>query len=174
MRKSFRLAGLTLAVILGSAGSAGALWFITDMFDQRSIKPQEGTPRPLPAGTVPFGGGRIRTDLMRDQLWPTLGANPVSADTTSVARGEKLWGVYCAACHGTTGAADGPVTDKGMKPFWHLGAPMTQERPDQYIFAQIWVGGYVMGPYWMMLEEREAWDLVNYVRHLKTFYEEGQ
>lgn len=58
MRKSFRLAGLTLAVILGSAGSAGALWFITDMFDQRSIKPQEGTPvrfRPAPCPSAAAG-----------------------------------------------------------------------------------------------------------------------
>jgi mono/diheme cytochrome c family protein len=171
MRNSFRTLGIALAIVVGSVGSVAARQYFDDMFNQPNVKPQEGTPRTLPQGSVPYGGGRVRVDLMRDQLWPTLPANPVTADAASVTRGQVLFGKFCAACHGPTGAADGPVAAKGVTPFWHLGSPMTQDRPDQYIFAQIWVGGYVMGPFWMMLEERDAWDLVNYVRHLKTFYE---
>lgn len=171
MRKSFKTLGIALAIVVGSVGSVAARQYFDDMFDQPSIKPQEGTPRALPKGSVPFGGGRVRVDLPRDLLSPALPANPVAADKASVGRGEKLYGKYCAACHGPTGAGDGPVAAKGVTPWWPLGSPQTQGQSDQYIFAQIWVGNIVMGPFWMMLEERDAWDLVNYVRHLKTFYE---
>lgn len=163
------------AAVILTAGSASALWFIQDMVDQRAKKPQAGTPIDLPIGAVPTKPAVARADLPRDALAEILPENPVAADEASLARGKRHYDNLCAICHGATGAGDGPVAAKGPAPWWHLGSPMTQNRTDQYLFAQIWVGsGVVMGPYRQMLEERDAWDLVNYTRYLKTYFEEGQ
>jgi len=157
---------LVAAVVLVSATTASAFWFIRDMYDQISVKPQEGVPRALPENSVPTVGKGLPTDLPRDAVTPLIGENPIPYSNESVARGREHDEAHCLVCHGDSGAGDGPVAAKGAKPWWPLGSPQTQNRSDQHIFAQIWAGNAVMGSYRWSLEPEEIWDLVNYVRSL--------
>ena len=163
---------LAVAVVL-SAGSASALWWITDMFDQPSFKPQEGAPRKLPVGTVSQHGPVIPFAVSFGEraakVDDVVGANPTPGDAAAVARGKALFGTNCQVCHGETGMGDGPIPQKApaLRPWYPLNSPAAVARSDQYLFGQIWAGGAVMGPYGHALEVNEAWDIVNYIRSLQ-------
>ncbi len=123
MRRSISM--VVVALVLGFAGSASALWFITDMFDQPSKKPQEGAPMTLPPDSVPDFGGYYPTNLRRAELAPLLPENPYAGENsgTVMATGKVMYDIYCAVCHGPTGMGDGPVAavNKGIPPFPLLG-----------------------------------------------------
>lgn len=161
---------LTAVAILAGAGSASAFWFITDMFDQVSKKPQEGTPMHTPADSVPADGGTYPIDLPRAELVKILPENPYGARATSEevrAAGKVLFERNCAICHGLTGMGDGPVAaaGKGIPPFPLIGAAAAY--PDQLLFAQIWVGNNaIMGPYYWAMSPDEVWQVVSYLRKL--------
>ncbi|MCP4357093.1 MAG: cytochrome c, partial [Chloroflexi bacterium] len=75
----------------------------TDMADHPTTNYQEG-PRLLPPeGAVPIQG--------KDIVLDTLPTNPVPADDVSLVRGEQLYGLHCALCHGETGFGDGPLVE---------------------------------------------------------------
>lgn len=169
MLKQTRSVLLAAALILG-AGSASAMWWITDMFDQPAKKPQSGVPLQLPAGAIPVDGGTYPINLPRAELAALLPANPYAGQTSGavMANGKHLYDVYCGVCHGATGMGDGPaaVIGKGI-PQWPLAtaAGLT----DQMLFAQIWVANNMfMGPYYWALTPDETWQVVNYVRSLTT------
>jgi len=69
---------------------------------QSSFNPQED-PLPLPARSVPVQGA---------VAIPGLGApvNPVVADDASIARGQELYAIDCALCHGPEGKGNGPFS----------------------------------------------------------------
>jgi mono/diheme cytochrome c family protein len=160
-RRSWLIAVL---IFFLASGSAVAFWFITDMYDQISIKPQED-PRPLPEGIVPVQGFPVP----RGYQWNTLGdaiTNPVVASESVIQRGQVLYERYCVPCHGVKGDGDGPVALRGFRPWWPLSSPQTQLRSDGYIFAHIWLGGPLMPPYRYGLSVTDTWSLVHYVRSL--------
>ncbi len=158
-----RSLGLALGLILVSASSAVAFWFIRDMYDQISIKPQEEA-RPMPKDSVPVGGYAVPRGYNYLTLETVL--TPPALTPEMAAKGKVLYGKFCEPCHGTKGLGDGPVALKGMRPWWPLGSPQTQARSDGYIFAHIWEGGPLMAPYKYALSVTEAWELVAYVREL--------
>jgi mono/diheme cytochrome c family protein len=143
------------------------------MFDQPAVKPQSGTPRGLPAGTVSQHGPALPFAVSfaerAQKVDAVVGANPVAGDATSVSRGKDLFGVYCVVCHGETGQGDGPAALRApaLRPWYPLNSPAAAARSDQYLFGQIWAGGAVMGPYGHALEISEVWDIVNYIRSLQ-------
>lgn len=169
MRK--RVLGLAMAAVLVASGSASAFWFITDMFDMIHKKPQEGTPLQLPPGSLSQNGWfpparGISIANSPTELEPLVASNPITATPESIATGKALYEVHCIVCHGPTGLGDGPVATKApaLRPWFPLGSPVTQGRSDAYLYAHIWAGGAVMGPYWQSLEPHEPWHLINYIR----------
>ena len=67
---------------------------------------------------------------------------------------------------------DGPVIKNNLRPksyFYpvNLTQPQTQSRTDGYIYAYIRYGGKVMMPAYGRITEKEAWDIVYYVRYLQ-------
>jgi mono/diheme cytochrome c family protein len=88
---------------------------------------------------------------------------PADLDS-SVARGERKFRKTCVPCHGRTMMGDGPVAAQFMPPPDLLAQP-TRERKDGYIFSYIRYGGVVMPSYGPAVSEREAWDLINFIRH---------
>ncbi len=168
-----KLPVLIIAGAILAAGSSSALWFITDMYDQISVKPQEGDPRQLPEGSVPTVGnlppGAISFGERLAKLDPSLPQdNPVPASDESLASGKEMYETYCYSCHGKTGLGDGPVALRGagIPPFPLIGT--INARSDGYIFGQIWAGGAIMGPYYTSLEPDEVWDIINYLRSLNS------
>jgi mono/diheme cytochrome c family protein len=94
--------------------------------------------------------------------------NPISADQTSLQRGNELFQINCVVCHGTGGKGDGPIASKLLnKPFDLTSFPI-HSITDGGIFFVISTG--VPGKMPALNENltvRERWDVVNYVRTLK-------
>lgn len=134
--------------------------WVSFMGIQPSFQPMEN-PLPVPASSIPVEG---------PAYIPNLGApaNPVPADAASIARGAELFNVTCTACHGASGAGNGPVAAflQNKKPA-DLTSPAVQFLSDGAIFMVITNGFGLMPPLNENLTVRERWDVVNYVRTLK-------
>jgi mono/diheme cytochrome c family protein len=159
---------LTLSVALFFVPALAQAWpWSMDMANQISIKPQEsvehGKPgmQPFPKRSVPVTG---TTSPIKNQDAALKTPNPIPADEKSVAKGAKLYEIYCVACHGKSGTGDGFVGAKlVLRPF-----DLTSERlstlPDGHIWGYMTFGGAVMPTYANDLSPTERWNVVNYVR----------
>lgn len=152
-------ATLAVALLLGLAGCTAPGG--TDMTVQPSLRPQQ-QPRPSAAGTLPMGG---EPSVDRVVAAAAL-RNPVTPSAASVGRGEKLFGIYCALCHGPRGQGDGPVAQKFMPPP-DLTMKAIAERTDGYLYATIRNGGALMPGLGESLTPEERWDVVNFLRRLQ-------
>ncbi|MFQ5468843.1 MAG: c-type cytochrome [Gammaproteobacteria bacterium] len=144
----------------------------TDMMDQPNIKPQEGVMKAFPARSIPVSG--IPTKVAnRDEAKPLKSPIPVSE--ASLNKGKTLFRIYCSACHGLTGAADSPVTNK-IGAISLIDSYVQETLTEGWIYGTITFGSYVMPAYGspasrddkrgsndLSIEER--WHVVNYVKH---------
>jgi mono/diheme cytochrome c family protein len=87
--------------------------------------------------------------------------NPMEADPDTPAAGKKLYGQYCAECHGRTG--EGGKRGPGLR-----AAEVQQAAPG----ALFWIltNGVVRRgmPVWSKLPEPKRWQIVNYLQSLPT------
>lgn len=134
--------------------------WISFMEIQPSYKPMEN-PLPVAARSIPVDGAAFV---------PGMGApvNPIVADDVSIARGQQLYNINCAQCHGLEGLGNGIIGGAlNNKP-----ANLLSERviglSDGAIFLTISNGVPQRMP---ALNEnlniRDRWDVVNYVRVLQ-------
>jgi len=142
----------------------------TDMMNQPNIKPQEGTMLDFPERSIPVGG--IPTQVADREASRDL-VNPVEATGDSIDMGRNLYKVYCAACHGLTGAADSPLS--GKIGAINLTDDYVQEMSEGWIWGTITFGSYVMPSYGVPtgrpdsrgsndLNVEERWHVVNYIK----------
>jgi mono/diheme cytochrome c family protein len=118
-------------------------------------------PQQLPPNAVPVQGVAFLPNVGSPQ-------NPVKADQNSVARGQYLYGINCAICHGPQGKGDGPVAEKLVRKPANLTSPNVTRLDDGTIFLVITNGvPGTMPPLRENLAVGDRWDLVNYVRTLK-------
>lgn len=144
-----------------------------DMANQVGIKPQESVDpvnpgmKAFPKRSVPVAGTTV---MVKDQESARKMANPVPADSQSVATGGRLFAIYCTPCHGQSGTGDGLVGAKLLMKPWDLtsGNQMhswnPREYPDGHIFGYMTLGGAVMPSYANDLSASERWHVVNYIR----------
>ncbi len=92
--------------------------------------------------------------------------NPQAPDDSSIARGQRKFLRTCIPCHGMELKGDGPVAAKFIPPP-DLLAAMTRGRTDGYIYSYIRHGGAVMPTYGAQVTAQEAYDLINYIRHMQ-------
>ncbi len=88
-------------------------------------------------------------------------------------RGQDRYAIYCAPCHGLSGAGDGLVAERATK----VGAPVLkppsfhQDRmralPDGHVYAVITNGVRNMPPYRHSVPLDDRWAIVAYVRALQ-------
>ena len=130
----------------------------------QSLSPGRG-PRP---GFGPGSGMMARHHAVLPAEYAGL-TNPVAADAQSLARGQELYQVNCATCHGEDGLGNGPAgqaLDPAPANIAHTGQMLS----DAYLFWRISEGGLPFGtsmPAWQdALDEQARWDLVNYMRAL--------
>lgn len=136
--------------------------FPSFMEDQPSIKPQEGPRRLPPEGAIPFFGAPAIGD--------EVPVNPVPPDAVSLQRGEVLYKMHCALCHGDTGRGDGPIVE-----FWREEANRPADlletrivtQPDGALYLTITEGFGAMPALSENLTPRQRWDVINYVRSLQ-------
>ena len=134
-----------------------------DMRSTVALLSQKGFYRAPDSASVPVTGKEFEYD--RDVLAAKL-VNPVPASDSSIARGQRKFMKTCIPCHGVSMAGDGPVAAKFIPPP-DLLAAMTRARKDGYIYAYIRHGGAVMPSYGAQVTAEEAWNLINYIRHMQ-------
>jgi mono/diheme cytochrome c family protein len=153
-------------------------WF-TDFKQQPKIDPWETPadsiqPRANPQMSVPITGtaapgfayGRAQTIAAVDSM--SVLTNPVAADARSLRDGGQQFQINCAVCHGALGAGDGPVTRFRFPPMpIGAGSKAATQYSDGYLFGIIRNGRGLMPPY-NRIEERERWDLINYLRAVQA------
>jgi mono/diheme cytochrome c family protein len=132
--------------------------FPTDMQESPAFGYQEG-PRILPAdGAVPIQGEAIIPD--------EFPVNPVPADEVSRQRGEILFQIHCALCHGESGHGDGPLAGYFARTPENLVGSRTTAEFDGSVYLAIQQGFGEMPPLAENLTDRERWDVINYTRTL--------
>lgn len=161
-----------MAVALMTPAVALAWPWSTDMMNQPSIKPQEGVMVPFPERSIPITG--IPTKMAsRDETKEMI--NPVAASPESLKKGQTLYKIYCAACHGLTGAADSPMSGK-IGAISLTDSYVQENLTEGWIWGTITFGSYVMPAYGVPearqdqrgsndLNVEERWHVVNYLKH---------
>lgn len=153
-------------------------WF-TDFKQQPKLDPWETASdtiamRANPQSSVPIYGsdapgfafGRAQTIASVDSMSRLV--NPVAADARSLQAGGQQFQINCAVCHGPAGMGDGPVTKFGFPPMpIGAGSNAATRLSDGYLFGIIRNGRGLMPPY-NRIEERERWDLINYLRAVQA------
>lgn len=92
--------------------------------------------------------------------------NPVAANESSVAAGQKIYMQRCAGCHGKTGKGDGPdAADLGIHPA-KLSDAAVQQQTDGELFWKVTVGKKPMPNYRTRLSPTDRWNVINYLRTL--------
>lgn len=119
------------------------------------------------------GGGVIRAP---DGVDPTAaGADPTMAEpgpavpiipATIEARGDSLYQTFCAVCHGTSGAGDGPVGPRVAAP--SILTARAAGYSDGYLYSLVRYGRGVMPRYGdKIYAPLDRWAVVNHVRRLQ-------
>lgn len=174
---SVRLAGrassLHVAVLVLAVTPLGACEWFTDFKRQPHVVTWEPLDsagvRGSPQGSVPITGSAVPGFAVSyGNSMATIDSmaslrNPTPPDSASLANGRKYYVINCAVCHGNTGRGDGPATKYGVFPFPIVGGIA---RTDGYIFGMIRNGRGNMPPY-NRIEEKDRWDIVNYIRALQ-------
>jgi mono/diheme cytochrome c family protein len=117
-------------------------------------------PLPVPARSIPVDG---------PVSIPNMGApeNPVPADDVSTSRGETLYAINCAMCHGAAGEGNGQIAALLANKPADLTLDITRNKSDGALFLTLTNGVTDRMP--SMIENltvRDRWDVVNYIRTL--------
>jgi mono/diheme cytochrome c family protein len=87
--------------------------------------------------------------------------NPLAGQHAAAQAGAKLYATDCVACHGPNA--------QGMGTFPALAKGPTQAAPDGELFWFITTGAPDKGmPAWSSLPEQQRWQIVTYLKSLKT------
>jgi mono/diheme cytochrome c family protein len=124
------------------------------------IAPAKGT---IPRGFSPlhFGAGKEEAERAGREL-----TNPIARTPEALTRGEKVFGIFCAVCHGTGGLADGPVVARFPAPPSLLAAN-AKSMPDGRMFHVVSRGQGLMPSYAAQVSAADRWKAVHYVRKLQ-------
>jgi mono/diheme cytochrome c family protein len=126
-----------------------------------------------PEGTVPVGWGDVAKPALLTLAEQEALVNPRRATLDSLKNGEALFNVNCAACHGPTGAGDGPVAAPNgpitgvlpIGPGSPMGFNLAAVLTDGHIYTTISLGRGRM-PNYRRISPDGRWDVVNYLRDL--------
>ncbi len=94
--------------------------------------------------------------------------NPVQPKQASFKVAKKIYSQQCVTCHGKNGEGDGPAAKfLGVK-VADLTSARVQNQTDGEIFWKLTNGKTPMPTFKSMLSEQQRWELVNYIRTLKS------
>ncbi|MBX9769280.1 MAG: cytochrome c [Bdellovibrionales bacterium] len=133
--------------------------FDNDVEDYRAnLLPPEGS---VPKGVTPYA---IQTpDEAAEKV-----TNPYAGKMDTLARGQELYFINCAVCHGTLGKGDGTVASYFVLTPPSLLSEKARGFKDGYIYHLVVMGRGMMDGYGsQIIKERDRWAVVNYVRHLQ-------
>lgn len=88
-----------------------------------------------------------------------VAASP-GANAVNPARGQQIYQMYCAACHGFRGEGVAPEAPK-----FQLGERLN--KPDILLMQSVKTGNKTMPPFFGVLKDPEILDVLGYVRTLR-------
>jgi mono/diheme cytochrome c family protein len=184
-RKTWLLSAIVLGGSMLAAGrllrldpAERGLEFAPDMARTPAIKSFTASPllpggtsmQPLAEGVVirgsePFEygpGPEEQARAGRDLVNPFAGT-----DTRAVARGERVFGITCATCHGKDGETKPPAVQRGVIAPPSLLAAHAMAMKDGEIFHGITKGQGKMPAYASLIVPEDRWKAILYVRRLQ-------
>ena len=175
--RSARSRAIRLGLLIAGTSSLGACEWFTDFKRQPNVvtweswRPDSLGVRGAPQGSVPLGGTAAAAWTV--SYAPTIAAidslagieNPVPVTEASLAAGRMHYQINCAVCHGDNADGTGTATRFGF-PGISLQNDLAKGRTDGYVFGMMRNGRGLM-PSYNRIEERDRWDVVNYLRALQ-------
>lgn len=149
---------LTVVVLL-IAYNLLKISFPSNMVNQDSIAYEQGPRLAAPADAVPIQGPALIAGQPATQ--------PVPATANSLQRGQVLFNINCALCHGQGGVGNGPLSGFFSPKPADLTSDRIQNLSDSEIFLVITQGRGLMPSLAENLSVDERWDVINHVRSLK-------
>ena len=157
---------------------------VPDMDSQPKFKAQSVNPffsdgrsaRQWPASTVPRSldaqAAELPPGMFPDSTYVT--EFPLQVDEALLARGRERYDIFCATCHGLTGAGDGMISRRAEKLAQGTWTPPTDiatqpviDRQHGYLYNVIANGVRNMPGYGHQIEPRDRWAIVAYLRALQ-------
>jgi mono/diheme cytochrome c family protein len=172
-------------VLAANLALAGCEQVFRGMYDQPKLKAAATSPlfadgqasRLPPPGSLPVtigeaaansSGQRGAAPLARLDAADAESALPADVDVALLARGRERYTIYCAPCHGATGAGDGAVVRRGFP----APPPYRSERlrmaTDRHFYDVVAQGYGVMPAYADRIDASDRWAIVAHVRRLQT------
>ena len=106
-------------------------------------------------------------------LWAVLLSTALVAYAADAEQGKKLYGQFCASCHGQSGQGDGPAAAAlNPKPRDHTDKEYMSKMSDDEMLKVIKNGGASVGksplmpPWGASLKDEQIQDIIAYVRTL--------
>jgi len=132
--------------------------------------PAAGSPSPSPAGgpylDLRFSSGSSYAATGRiDGQWGSGLPWPVTASMMD--RGRERFGIYCAMCHGETGAGDGMARKFGLNTVQSLLQDRIRAMPDGEIFHTVTNGKNTMIGLGDRIPAPDRWAIIAYLRALQ-------
>lgn len=92
--------------------------------------------------------------------------SPLEVNEINLAKGEVLYNIYCISCHGTKGDGQGVLVQRDK----FLGIPNYKDREitEGSIYHVIMYGRNMMGSHASQLNNKERWQVVQYVQKLRA------
>jgi len=92
--------------------------------------------------------------------------NPFEPTEENIARGQLVFNNYCAVCHGTTGAGDGPLIPKYPNPPGY-NTEKSKALADGNMFHVITLGRNNMPSHAPLVSFEDRWRVILYIRKLQ-------
>lgn len=157
-----------LALLLSACGS--------NMVDQPKLSALQGSAffadglgaRPPVEGTVSREVGAIDPVFFTGQQDGALATEPpIELSVELLQRGQQRFDIYCAVCHGYTGAGDGMVVTRGFPAPTSFHAERLLAQPVGYFFNAATNGFGRMYGYASRIPAEDRWAIAAYVRALQ-------
>lgn len=120
-------------------------------------------PGTVPRGFQPFHYGSDQSEA--DRAGREL-KNPCPPTSENLARGQYVFSNYCAACHGATGAGDGPIIPKYPNPPAYQ-TEKSKSLADGTMFHVITLGRNNMPSHAAQVSADDRWKAILYIRKLQ-------
>jgi len=134
---------------------------LTDTINGSNLKPVLGT---IARGQVPY---EYPNTLEAYDVAKTTLKSPLETTAKNLDNGKKMYGIYCATCHGDKGDGNGVLVQRekfsGIPKYNDAARAITQGS----IYHVIMYGKGIMGSHASQLTTKERWQVVQYVLKLK-------
>lgn len=116
----------------------------------------------LTGAAIPGGGNDWKAPPSADKL-----QNPYQGDARATEAGKKIYQNFCVSCHGKAGKGNGDAGVYLDPPPADLTSAEVQEQTNGAIYWKITNGNPPMASYKEVLNKKQRWQLVNYIRKLR-------